>query len=103
MTNNVLFMSSELDADLSHLKFESQLKMDRFPPTQFSQTSTTEISSGHRARYCAHVHIDLFVGGVEDSLPESAPSKSLALQMGLSNADATTKIVGDKIGMSDIK
>jgi hypothetical protein len=47
------------------------------------------------------VHIDLFVGGAEDSLSETAPSKSLALQMGLSNADTTTKIVG--VGISDIE
>ena len=40
--------------DLSPVKFESQLKMDRLPPpNQFSQTSTTEISAEHRACYCA--------------------------------------------------
>ena len=49
------------------------------------------------------MHVDLFAGGVEDSLPETTPLKSLASQMGLSNADATTKIVGDKIGISDIE
>jgi len=49
------------------------------------------------------VHIDLYVGGAEDSFPETAPSKSLAPQMGLSDADATTKIIGDKIGISDVK
>jgi len=26
------------------------------PPNQFSQTSTTEISAGHRACYCARAH-----------------------------------------------
>ena len=26
----------------------------------------------------AHVHVDLFVGGAEDSLSETTPSKSLA-------------------------
>jgi hypothetical protein len=45
------------------------------------------------------VHVDLFVDDAEDSLPETAPSKSLAPQMGLSDADATTKIVGDEIGV----
>jgi len=45
------------------------------------------------------VHVDLFVDGVEDSLPETAPSKSLAPQIGISDADATTKILGDKIGV----
>ena len=33
------------------------------------------------------MHVDLFVDGAEDSLPETAPSKSLAPQMGLSDAD----------------
>ncbi len=42
------------EGDLLHLKFESQLKMDRLPPpNQFSQTSTTEISLGNSACYCA--------------------------------------------------
>jgi hypothetical protein len=45
----------------------------------------------------------MFVGGVEDSLPETAPPKSLASQMGLSDADTTTKTVGDEIGISDIE
>jgi hypothetical protein len=49
------------------------------------------------------VHVDLFDGGVEDSLPETTPSTSLAPQRGLSDADATTKIVGDKIGINDIE
>ncbi len=49
----------------------------------------------------AHVHVDLFVGGAEDSLSETALSKSLALQMGLFNADTTTKIVG--VGISDVE
>ena len=37
------------EGDLLPLKFESQLQMDRLP----SQTSSTEIFSGHRACYCA--------------------------------------------------
>ena len=45
------------------------------------------------------MHVDLFVDGAEDSLLETAPSKSLAPQMGLSDADATTKILGDEIGV----
>jgi hypothetical protein len=50
----------------------------------------------------AHVHVDLFVGGAEDSLSETAPSKSLASQMGLSaDADATTIIVG--VGISAVE
>jgi hypothetical protein len=49
----------------------------------------------------AHVHVDLFDDGAEDSLSETAPSKSLAPQMGLSDADATTKIVG--VGISDVE
>jgi hypothetical protein len=47
------------------------------------------------------VHVDLFVGGADDSLSETAPSKSLAPQMGLSDADATTIIVG--VGISDVE
>jgi hypothetical protein len=48
------------------------------------------------------VQVDLFVGGAEDSLSETAPSKSLAPpHMGLSDADATTKIVG--VGISDVE
>jgi hypothetical protein len=49
----------------------------------------------------AHVHVDLFVGGAEHSLSETALSKSLAPQMGLSDADATTKIVG--VGISNVE
>jgi hypothetical protein len=45
------------------------------------------------------VHVDLFVDGAEKSLSETAPSKLLAPQVGLFNADATTIIVGDKIGV----
>ena len=52
----------------------------------------------------AEVHIDLFVGGTEGSLPETEQSNSLAQQTGLSDADVTTKVVGDKIlGLSDDK
>jgi hypothetical protein len=41
------------EGDLSPLKFESQVKMNHLPPpNQFSQTSTTEILSGHGACYC---------------------------------------------------
>jgi hypothetical protein len=89
------------EGDLSHFKFESQLKMDRLPPRinylrlqQQKFRRDTELA-------IAHVHIDLFVGGTEDSLSETAPSKSLAPQMGLSDADATTKIVG--VGISDVE
>ena len=47
------------------------------------------------------MHVDLFVGGAEYSLSETALSKSLAPQMGLSDADATTKIVG--VGISNVE
>jgi hypothetical protein len=47
------------------------------------------------------VNVDLFVGGMEDSLPETALSKSLAPQMGLSDAVATTKIA--EVRISDVE
>ena len=47
------------------------------------------------------MHVDLFVGGTEDSFSETALSKSLAPQMGLSDADATTILVG--VGISAVE
>ena len=89
--------------DLSPLNFESQLKMDHLPPRinslrlqQQKFCRDTEL-----AIVIAHVHVDLFVGGAEHSLSETALSKSLAPQMGLSDADATTKIVG--VGISNVE
>jgi len=41
------------EGDLSPLKFESQLKMDRLPPpNQFYQNPATIFLSGHRDGYC---------------------------------------------------
>ena len=85
--------------DLPHLKSESQLKMDLFPPKINSLRLQQQKFCLDTKLTIAHVHIDLFVGSAEDSLPETAPSKSLAPQMGLSDADATTKIVGLGLGL----
>ena len=92
------------ECDLSPLKFESQLKMDPPPPRINSLRIQQQKFRWDTEMAIAEVHVDLFVGGTEDSFPETAPSKSLAPQMGLSDADVTTnKIVGDKIGISDGK
>jgi hypothetical protein len=85
--------------DLSPSNFESQLKMDRLPPQINSLRLQQQKFWRDTGLAIAHVHVDLFVDGAEDSLPETAPSKSLAPQMGLSDADTTTKIVGDEIGV----
>jgi hypothetical protein len=85
--------------DLLPSNFESQLKMDRLPPRINSLRRQQQKFRRGPGLAIAHVHVDLFVDGTEDSLPETAPSKSLAPQMGLSDADATTKIVGDEIGV----
>jgi len=85
--------------DLSPVKFESQPKMDRLPPRINSLRLQQQKFRRDTELAIAHVHIDLFVDGAEDSLPDTVPSKSLAPQMGLSDADATTKIVGDEIGV----
>jgi hypothetical protein len=85
--------------DLLPRNFESQLKMDRLPPRINSLRLQQQKFWRDTGLAIAHVHVDLFVDGAEDSLPETAPSKSLAPQMGLSDADATTKIVGDEIGV----
>jgi len=60
---------------MSTRNFESQLKMDRLPPRinslRLQQTKfwrDTELA-------IAHVHVDLFVDGAEDTLLETAPSK----------------------------
>jgi hypothetical protein len=85
--------------DLLPSNFESQLKMDHLPPRINSLRRQQQKFRRGPGLAIAHVHVDLFVDGTEDSLPETAPSKSLAPQMGLSDADATTKIVGDEIGV----
>jgi hypothetical protein len=81
------------------LSFERQTKMDRLPPRINSLRLQQQKFRRDTELAIAHVHVDLFVDGAEDSLLETAPSKSLAPQMGLSDADATTKIVGDEIGV----
>jgi hypothetical protein len=88
--------------DLSPVKYESQLKMDRLPPQINSLRLQQQKFRRDTGLAIAHVQVDLFVGGAEDSLSDTAPSKSLAPpQMGLSDADATTKIVG--VGISDVE
>ena len=91
------------EGDLLPLTFESQLQMDRLPPRINSLGLQQQKFSRDTEFAIAHVHVDLFDGGAEDSLPETTPSTSLAPQMDLSDADKTTKIVGDKIGINDIK
>ncbi len=91
------------EGDLSPLKFESQLQMDCLPPRINSFRLQQQKFHRDTELAIAHMYVDLFVGGAEDSLPETAPSKSLAPQMGLSDADATTKIIGGNIGISDIE
>ena len=91
------------EGDLSSLKFESQLQMDCLPPRINSLGLQQQKFCRDTVLAIAHVHVELFVGGAEDSLSETAPSKSLAPQMGLSDADATTKIIGGNIGISDIE
>ena len=63
--------------DLSPVKFESQLKMDRLPPRINSLRLQQQKFRQDTELAIAHVNVDLFVGGMEDSLPETAPSKSL--------------------------
>ena len=75
--------------------------MDHLPPRINSLRLQQQKFCRDTKLAIAHVHVDLFVGGAEDSLSETAPSKSLAPQMGLSNADTTTKIVG--VGISDVE
>ena len=90
-------------SDMSPRNFESQLKMDRLPPRINSLGLQQQKFCRDTELALAHVHVDLFVGGTEDSLPENTPSKSLAPQMGLSDAETTTKIVGDEIGISKVE
>ena len=61
--------------------------MDRLPPQINSLILQQQKFRRDTELAIAHMHVDLFVDGVEDSLPETAPSKSLAPQMGLSDAD----------------
>ena len=75
--------------------------MDRLPPRINSLGLQQQKFCRDTVLAIAHVHVELFVGGAEDSLSETAPSKSLAPQMGLSDAGATTKIVG--VGISDVE
>jgi hypothetical protein len=76
--------------------------MDRLPPRINSLRLQQQKFCRDTELAIAHVHIDLFVGGAEDSLSETAPSKSLAPQIGLvSDADATTIIVG--VGISNVE
>jgi hypothetical protein len=88
-------------SDMSPRNFESQLKMDRLPLRNNSLRLQQQKFCRDTELAIAHVHVDLFVGGAEDSLPETAPPKSLAPQMGLSNADPSIKIVG--VGISDVE
>ncbi len=73
--------------------------MDHLPPQINSLGLQKQKFQQDTELAIAHVHVDLFVDGAEKSLPETAPSKSLAPQMGLSDADTTTIIRGDKIGV----
>ena len=66
------------EGDLLPLKFESQQQMDPSPPGINSLRLQQQKFSRDTELAIAHVHVDLFVGGAEDSFPETAPSKSLA-------------------------
>jgi hypothetical protein len=91
------------EGDLLPRSFESQLNMDRLPPQISSLQIQQQKFRWDKELVIAHVHVDLIVDRADDSLRESASSKSLAPFMGLPDADATTKIVGDKIGISDVE
>jgi hypothetical protein len=87
---------------MSPWNFESQNKSDHFPPRINSLRLQQQKFRQDTELAIAHVHVDLFVGAEEDSLSESASSKSLAPRMGLPDADAATKIVEDEIGIRDV-
>jgi hypothetical protein len=55
--------------------------MDRPPPRINSLRLQQQKFRRDTELAIAHVHVDLFVGGAEDSLSETAPSKSLAPQI----------------------
>ena len=76
--------------DLLPLKFERQLQTDRPPPRINSLRLQQQRFHWDTELAIAHVHVDLFVGGAEDSLSETAPSKSLVPQMGLSDLGLQT-------------
>ena len=70
------------------LSFDRQKKMDHLP----LQINSLRLQ---QQKFQGYTELYLFVDSTEDSLPETAPSKSLAQQMGLSkDAGATTIIVG---------
>jgi hypothetical protein len=79
--------------DRSHLKCESQLKLNRFPPQINSLRLQQQKFCRDTELAIAHVHIDLFVGAAVDSLPETAPSKSLAPQMKLEKATLNNRCI----------
>ena len=56
------------EGDLSPLKFESQMKMDRLPPRINSLRIQQQKFRRETEMAIAEVHVDLFVGGTEDSL-----------------------------------
>jgi hypothetical protein len=58
------------------MSFGRQTKMDRLPPRISSLRLQQQKSRRDTKLAVAHVHIDLFVGGKEDSLCESASSPS---------------------------
>jgi hypothetical protein len=89
-------------SDMSPRNFESQNKLDPFPSQINSLRLQQQNIRQDTELAIANVHIDLFVGAEEDSLSESASSKSLAPRMGLPEADVATKIVGDEIGIRDV-
>jgi hypothetical protein len=61
------------------LSFERQTKMDRLPPRISSLRLQQQKLCRDTELAIVHVHIDLFVGGKEDSLCESASSPSPTL------------------------
>jgi hypothetical protein len=89
-------------SDMSPRNFESQNKLDTFPPRINSLRLQKQKLLQDTELAIVHVHVDLFVGAEEDSVSESVSSKSLAPRMGLLDTDAATKIVGDEIGISNV-
>ena len=57
--------------------------MDRLPPRINSLGLQQQKFCRDTVLAIAHVHVELFVGGAEDSLSETAPSKSFGTTDGL--------------------
>jgi len=62
------------------LSFERQTKMDRLPPRINSLRHQQQKFRRDTELAIAHMHVDLFVDGAEDSLPKTAPLPSVEWQ-----------------------